>query len=51
MKAKSYKLTDTGKPVKIAVTTIMRKLIVLAIALLKANPALDPKTVSSKRVL
>jgi hypothetical protein len=38
----SNKLTNAGKPAKIAVT-IMRKLRVLANALLKANPELDPK--------
>ena len=37
MKAKSNKLTNTGKPAKVAPTAIMRKLIVLANALLKAN--------------
>jgi transposase len=41
-KAKSNKPTNAGKPAKIAIT-IMRKLIVLANALLKANPELDPK--------
>jgi transposase len=37
MKAKYAHLIETGKPAKVALTAIMRKLLVLANALLKAN--------------
>ena len=37
-------LIETGKPAKVALTAIMRKLIVLANALLKANRPWTPKT-------
>ncbi len=37
MKAKYKQLTTAGKPAKIARTAVMRKLILLANALLKAN--------------
>jgi transposase len=37
MKAKYARLIETGKPAKVALTAIMRKLVVLANALLKAN--------------
>src|SRR5271170_6776977 len=37
MKAKYAQLIETGKPAKVALTAIMRKLVVLANALLKAN--------------
>ena len=37
LKAKYVQLVDAGKPAKLALTAIMRKLIVLANALLKAN--------------
>jgi transposase len=37
MKAKYAQLLDAGKPAKMALTAIMRKLIVLANPLLKAN--------------
>jgi transposase len=37
MKAKYNQLTNAGKPAKVALTAVMRKLIVLANALLKAN--------------
>ena len=37
MKAKYRQLIDAGKPAKVALTAVMRKLIVLANALLKAN--------------
>jgi transposase len=37
MKAKYAHLIETGKPAKVALTAIMRKLVVLANALLKAN--------------
>ena len=45
MKAKYKQLTAAGKPAKVALTAIMRKLIVLANALLKANRNWTPKTV------
>ena len=45
MKAKYNQLTAAGKPAKVALTAIMRKLIVLANALLKANRNWTPKTV------
>ena len=44
MKAKYAQLIDAGKPAKVALTAIMRKLIVLANALLKANTAWTPKS-------
>jgi transposase len=37
MKTKCAHLIETGKPAKVALTAIMRKLVVLANALLKAN--------------
>ncbi len=37
MKAKYAHLIETGKPAKAALTAIMRKLVVLANTLLKAN--------------
>lgn len=37
MKAKYQAMTAAGKPAKVAITTIMRKLIILANALLRAN--------------
>jgi transposase len=37
MEAEYNELTNAGKPAKVALTAIMRKLIVLANALLKAN--------------
>jgi transposase len=44
MKAKYAHLIKTGKPAKVALTAIMRKLVVLANALLKANRTWTPKT-------
>ena len=44
MKAKYARLIQTGKPAKVALTAIMRNLLVLANALLKANRAWTPKT-------
>jgi transposase len=44
LKAKYAQLLDAGKPGKVALTAIMRKLIVLANALLKANRKWTPKT-------
>lgn len=43
MKAKYSQLINIGKPAKVALTAIMRKLIVLANALLKANRTWAPK--------
>jgi transposase len=43
MKAKYNQLTSAGKPAKVALTAIMRKLIILANALLKANRNWTPK--------
>ena len=37
MKAKYQALVAAGKPAKVAITTVMRKLIILANALLRAN--------------
>ena len=37
MKAKYEAMTAVGKPPKVAITTIMRKLIILANTLLRAN--------------
>jgi transposase len=44
MKVKYAQLVKTGKPAKVALTAIMRKLIVLANARLKANRPWTPKT-------
>ena len=44
MKAKYTHLIETGKPAKVTLTAIMRKLVVLANALLKANRTWAPKT-------
>ena len=43
LKAKYKKLTSAGKPAKVALTAVMRKLIILANALLKANRHWTPK--------
>jgi transposase len=43
MKAKYAHLVETGKPAKVALTAIMRKLVVLANALLKANRPWTPR--------
>jgi hypothetical protein len=43
MRAKYKQLACAGKPVKVALTAVMRKLIVLANALLKANRSWTPK--------
>jgi transposase len=43
LKAKYQQLVDAGKPAKVAIAAIMRKLIVLANALLKANRNWQPK--------
>jgi transposase len=43
MKAKYTHLIDTGKPAKVALTAIMRNLVVLANALLKANRPWTPR--------
>lgn len=43
MKAKYQSLVAAGKPPKVAITAVMRKLIILANALLKANRTWTPK--------
>jgi transposase len=43
LKAKYQQLVGAGKPAKVAIAAIMRKLIVLANALIKANRAWQPK--------
>ena len=43
MKAKYAHLIETEKPAKVALTSIMRKLVVLANALLKASRPWTPK--------
>jgi transposase len=43
MKATYDRLRAAGKPAKLALTAVMRKLIVLANALLKANRTWTPK--------
>jgi transposase len=43
MKAKYTHLIETGKPAKVALTAIMRKLVVLANALLKSNRPWTPR--------
>ena len=43
LKAKYQQLVSAGKPAKVAIAAIMRKLIVLANALLKANRTWQPK--------
>lgn len=44
LKAKYAKLVETGKPANVALTAIMRKFVVLANALLKANRPWTPRT-------
>ena len=44
MKVKYAHLIETGKPAKVALTAIMRKLVVLANAALKANRTWTPRT-------
>jgi hypothetical protein len=44
LKVKYQQLVDGGKPAKVAIAAIMRKLLVLANALLKANRPLAAKT-------
>ena len=43
MKAKYKQLINAGKPAKVALTAVMRKLILRANALLKANRSCAPK--------
>jgi transposase len=43
MKAKDKQLINAGKPAKVALTAVMRKLILVANALLKANRSWAPK--------
>ena len=51
MAAKYQAFIAAGKPAKLAITAIMRKLIVLANALVKDNRKWQPKTALSKRIL
>lgn len=44
LKAKYQALVTAGKPAKVAIVTVMRKLIILANSLLKANRAWTEKT-------
>jgi hypothetical protein len=44
LKAKYNQLSNAGRPAKVALTAVMRKLILLANALLKANRTWPPKT-------
>jgi transposase len=44
LKAKYNQLSNAGKPAKVAPTAVMRKLILLPNALLKANRTWPPKT-------
>jgi transposase len=43
LKAKYQQLVGVGKPAKVAIAAIMRKLIVLANALIKVNRPWQPK--------
>ena len=43
LKAKYQALITSGKPAKVAITAVMRKLIVLANALLRGNRKWTPK--------
>ena len=45
MKARLDSLTKAGKPAKVAITAVMRKLISLANALLRDDPLWTPKPV------
>jgi len=49
IKGKYAHLIQTGKPAKVALTAIMRKLIVLANALLNTNRTWAPKTLGQYR--
>jgi transposase len=51
IKAKYAHLIETGKLAKVALTAIMRKLVVLANALLKANRRWTPRTAWLIRIL
>ena len=51
MKAKYAHLIETGKPAKVALIAIMRKLVVLANALLKANRTWTPRTAPFEETL
>lgn len=47
LKAKYRQLDEAGKPAKVAIAAIMRKLIVLANALLKANRPWEPRALTA----
>ncbi len=51
IKAEYAHLVQTGKPAKVALTGIMRRLVVLANALLEANRPWAPRTARSIRIL
>jgi transposase len=48
MKAKYKEFMNAGKPAKVALTAVMRKLIVLANALLKANRVETPERAAAR---
>lgn len=50
LKAKYQALRASGKPPKVAITALMRKLVVLANALIKANRKWTPKSAGSRRI-
>jgi transposase len=51
LKAKYQSLIAAGKPAKVAITAVMRKLIVLSNALLKDHRKWPPKSALSRRIL
>jgi len=50
MKAKLETLTKAGKPAKVAITAVMRKLVVLANALLRDDRPWTPKPARPSRI-
>ena len=50
LKAAYQVLPAAGKPAKVALTAVMRKLLILANALLRKNAAWMPKLASTKRI-
>ena len=51
MKAELETLTEVGKPAKVAITAVMRKLVVLANALLRDDRLWTPKAARPRRIL
>lgn len=51
MKAKYQAMVTAGKPAKVAITTVMRKLVILANALLRDNRPWRKKMARSQRIL